>query len=268
MLVSTHVAPAASQGRTSAPGGASTTRSKGPSLPARACWTSSASSASASGPGSSIGNSPSHPTARRTGRRLGQLAATQTGMRGRCSGSGRNPPLQNRPSRSRPSSSRRPRSQAPVAQVIQGDRLPCELLHAPAGQRGDHRPEPKGVGRRGDGAERHPRVGHGAFPGRVGDPVPKEHAVPADGLRRPGKLGQEPRVRQLVERRQVQSTLHRSSPGSIPPPALYVPRRHSPSSGVVTHLRLGLEVVTAFGRSAHGTTWCARRGLIAGIVRA
>ena len=59
MLISTHVAPAASQARTSAPGGTSTTRSKGFLLPERPCRRASASSASCSGPGRSIGNKPS-----------------------------------------------------------------------------------------------------------------------------------------------------------------------------------------------------------------
>ncbi len=75
----------------------------------------SASSASCSGPGRSIGNNPSHRAARRTGLRLGQFAATQTGIRGRCTGRGRNAPFQNPLSRSKPSSSRRARSRGSIA---------------------------------------------------------------------------------------------------------------------------------------------------------
>jgi hypothetical protein len=47
-----------------------------------------------SGPGRSIGNNPSHRATRRSGLRLGQFAATQTGIRGRCTGRGLNAPSQ------------------------------------------------------------------------------------------------------------------------------------------------------------------------------
>jgi hypothetical protein len=49
------------------------------------------------------------------GLRLGQFAATQTGIRGRCTGRGRNAPFQNPLSRSKPSSSRRARSRGSMA---------------------------------------------------------------------------------------------------------------------------------------------------------
>jgi hypothetical protein len=51
--------------------------------------------------------------------------------------------------------------QAPAAQMIQGHRLPGQLVYAPARQRRDHRPEPQAARRGGDRAQRHPRVGHG-----------------------------------------------------------------------------------------------------------
>jgi hypothetical protein len=60
---------------------------------------------------------------------------------------------------------------------------------------------------------------HGAVRGRIRDPIPQEQAVPTSGLSNPGELGQETRIRQLVERCQVQSALHGSSP--------WEPRRRS-----------------------------------------
>ena len=81
------VAPASAHGAGSVPGGLVTTRSKWLSASApRSSRISAASSPSASGPGRSIGNRPSQRAARRRGRRWGQRDATQTGIRGACSG--------------------------------------------------------------------------------------------------------------------------------------------------------------------------------------
>ena len=82
--------------------GALTTRSNPARPPSRSRSISWASSASASGPGRSIGNNPSHRIARRTGRRCGQTAAAHTGIRGCCSGRGSNSPSQNCARRARP----------------------------------------------------------------------------------------------------------------------------------------------------------------------
>jgi hypothetical protein len=60
---------------------------------------------------------------------------------------------------------------------------------------------------------------HGSVRGRIRDPIPQEQAVPTSGLSNPGELDQETRIRQLVERCQVQSALHGSSP--------WEPRRRS-----------------------------------------
>jgi hypothetical protein len=60
---------------------------------------------------------------------------------------------------------------------------------------------------------------HGAVRGRIRDPIPQEQAVPTSGLSNPGEPSQETRIRQLVERYQVQSALHGSSP--------WEPRRRS-----------------------------------------
>ena len=97
------------QGSVAEPTGGSTMRSNGPSCPAsvRSSRTSCFSFVSASGPGRSIGESPSQRAARRRGRRFGQRAATHTGIRGDCTGGGSNSPPQKTLSRSSPSSSRR-----------------------------------------------------------------------------------------------------------------------------------------------------------------
>jgi hypothetical protein len=54
--------------------------------------------------------------------------------------------------------------QTPVAQVVQRDRLPCDLLDAPPQERSDHRPDTKAVRLESDGAECHPRRGPRADP--------------------------------------------------------------------------------------------------------
>jgi hypothetical protein len=97
--------------------------------------------------------------------------------------------------------------QTPVAQVVQRDRLPCDLLDAPPRERSDHRPIRRlsvlkaiALG-----------ATHGSVRGRIRDPIPQEQAVPTSGLSNPGELGQETRIHQLVERCPVQSTLHGSS---------------------------------------------------------
>jgi hypothetical protein len=60
---------------------------------------------------------------------------------------------------------------------------------------------------------------HGSVRRRIRDPIPQEQAVPTSGLSNSGELDQETRIRQLVERCQVQSALHGSSP--------WEPRRRS-----------------------------------------
>ena len=83
-----HVAPAASQGaEVGVPAAWVMTTSKAPP-PLRSARTSATSSASSSGPGSSTGKTPSQRAARRSGRRFGQRAATHTGIRGCCTGTG------------------------------------------------------------------------------------------------------------------------------------------------------------------------------------
>jgi hypothetical protein len=105
--------------------------------------------------------------------------------------------------------------QTPVAQVVQRDRLPCDLVDAPPRERSDHRPDTKAVRLEAMALS----ATHGAVRGRIRDPIPQEQAVPTSGLSNPGELGQETRIRQLVERCQVQSALHGSSP--------WEPRRRS-----------------------------------------
>src|SRR6266536_2623362 len=95
--------------------------------------------------------------------------------------------------------------ETPVAEMVQRDRLAGDLLDPPAGQRSDHRSEPERLGHHSNGAERHPRVSHGAPPGWIGDPIPQEQAIPAPGLGDAREIHQEPRISQLIKRRQVQS---------------------------------------------------------------
>ena len=101
----------------------------------------------------SIGKSPSQRTARRTGRRWGQRAATQMGILGVCTGRGSNSPTQNSIRRVSPWSSRctlarvddlaepfelvvpaaaepDTENQASLAQAIEGDRLARDLVRA------------------------------------------------------------------------------------------------------------------------------------------
>ena len=99
-------------------------------------------------------------------------------------------------------------SETPVAEVVQRDRLPRDLLDASARERSDHRPDSKAVRHRSDGAERHPRVGHGAVRGRIRDPIPQEQTVPTPGLSNPRELGQEPA--DSPTRRTVPSTVRAS----------------------------------------------------------
>src|SRR4029453_17057031 len=105
--------------------------------------------------------------------------------------------------------------QTPVAQVVQRDRLPCDLLDAPPRERSDHRPDTKAVRLESDGAECHPRLG----PRADTRPIPPQKAVPTPGLNNPCEARQQTWIRQLVERCQVQSALHGSSP--------WEPRRRS-----------------------------------------
>src|SRR4029453_15003646 len=70
-------------------------------------------------------------------------------------------------------------NQAPLAQVIEGDRLARELVHAPPGEWRDEWPEPDALGVRGDRAQRHPRVGDGADRRSIENVIPQEHPVPA-----------------------------------------------------------------------------------------
>jgi hypothetical protein len=91
--VTAQVRPARSHGPRSVSGGSSVTRSNRPPS-GRASRISAASSASASGPGRPMGNSPSQRSARRTGRRFGHCPATHTGGLGRCTGTGSNSPAQ------------------------------------------------------------------------------------------------------------------------------------------------------------------------------
>ena len=81
-------------------------------------------------------------------------------------------------------------------------------MHAAARGRGDERPQAHALGRAGDGAERHPRVGDLAHRRRVADVVPQEDAVPAPLLGARGEGGHAPRVGQRPERREVDPALH------------------------------------------------------------
>src|ERR1035441_2241985 len=110
--VSTQVAPAWLHAATSSPGSISTTRSNGPWSGGRCCAISAASSARASGPGSSIGNIPSHAAARARGRRFGHLPATQTGILGGWTGGGSNSPAP------RPGRPRRPGPSPPAPRPL------------------------------------------------------------------------------------------------------------------------------------------------------
>ncbi len=232
------VAPPSCHGSSSVPGSRSITSSNGPGSSPRCSATSPASSASASGPGSSIGKSPSQRTARRRGRRWGQRAATQMGILGLCTGRGSNSPAQNSVRRASPRSSRCARArvddlaepfelvvpaaaepdtenQAPLAQVIEGDRLARELVHAPPGEWRDEGSEPDALGVRGDRAQRDPRVGDGADRRSVEDVIPQEHAVPALLLGVHRQSEEHFRIGQLVEWRQVE-----------PAPKAAIVRRH------------------------------------------
>ncbi len=91
--VTVQVAPARAHGTGSSPGRMSTITSNDSSA-GRAFRISPVSSASAAGSGSPVGNNPSHCNARRTGRGCGHSAATQTGILGRCTGTGSKPPAQ------------------------------------------------------------------------------------------------------------------------------------------------------------------------------
>ena len=86
------MAPASIHGSGSVPGGWSTTISK--SSPAPSSRTAATISASCAGSSMSIGKRPSQRAARRSGALFGQRPATQTGMRGLCTGGGSNSPAQ------------------------------------------------------------------------------------------------------------------------------------------------------------------------------
>ena len=204
--VTIQVAPASTHGFTSWPGATLTTTSNG--SPAGRAWrTSLTNSASASGPGRPVGNRPSHRAARRTGRRCGHSAATQTGILGCCTGTRLELPgpvpgevveaLVEQPGPAHWVGACAERLNSPVAgttdpdskseaaraQQVQGDRLPratfCTrrrdngVIIGPIRSLLVAPPPPPG----------HPRIGYGPSRRTVHDVVPDEESVPAMFLR-------------------------------------------------------------------------------------
>lgn len=95
-------------------------------------------------------------------------------------------------------------NQASLAQVIEGDRLACDLVHTPPGEWRDEGSESEAFGVRRDRAQRHPRVGDRSDRWSVEDVIPQEHAVPAVLLGMHGQSDEHFRIGQVVERREVE----------------------------------------------------------------
>ena len=199
MLVSTHVAPAAAHSPTSTPGGTSTTRSKGPacrrarSEPRRRARRAPPVREDRSETGRPIAASPDGPPVGPVGRypdrdpaaldrewlepaapqlvEAFEAVIEQAGPFAIVDGLAEGLEVLRVPEPD-------PHREATATQVIQRHGLPGDLVHSPAGQWGDHRPESDGLGRTGDRAERYPRVRDRATLRRICEPVPEEQAVP------------------------------------------------------------------------------------------
>src|SRR5262245_41920834 len=94
--------------------------------------------------------------------------------------------------------------QSALAQVVEGDCLARDLVHAAPGERRNERAEADTLGVSGDRAQRHPRICDGADRRPVAEVVPQEHAVPALLLGVHRQSDERARIGQLVERRQVE----------------------------------------------------------------
>jgi hypothetical protein len=95
-------------------------------------------------------------------------------------------------------------NQTCLAQVIEGDRLARDLVHAPPRKWRDEGSDPDALRLRGDRAQRHRWVGDGADRRSVEDVVPQKHAVPAVLLGIHRQSEEHLRIGQLVERREVE----------------------------------------------------------------
>src|SRR6266508_3463789 len=131
--------------------------------------------------------------------------------------------------------------QTPVAQVVQRDRLPCDLLDAPPRERSDHRPETKAVRLESDGAECHPRRG----PRADTRSDPTGIGRPNLGTQQPWRT--RPRDADPPTRRTVPSTVRASclgSPVADPPHGQRLPGGRSRGEQIVLSIQ-ALEAVSA-----------------------